>query len=68
MAAKELEQSNDAQTSQAAAIIRQLEKLRTDCESSGNTIGDICCQIAITALSLIIPPKRNVPLKEEHND
>lgn len=61
MAAEELEQ-NKTQVSQAASIIGQLEILRTTCKEGGNAIGDICCQLAITALSMIIPeqspPKR----------
>lgn len=60
MAAEELEQI-DAQVNQAASIIGQLEILRAACIKAGNTIGDICCQIAITALSVIStqnnPPK-----------
>lgn len=69
MAAVESEQ-NDAQLTQAASIIGQLEILRTTCREGGNTIGDICCQIAIIALSMIItqrnPPKRwETAMKEE---
>jgi len=60
MADEELEQI-DAQANQAALIIGQLEILRTTCTEGGNTIGSICCQIAITALSIVStqsnPPK-----------
>ncbi|MFA7253484.1 MAG: hypothetical protein WC107_02935 [Patescibacteria group bacterium] len=52
MAADKLECS-ETQVNQAAAIIRQLEILRTDCVEAGNQIGSICCQIAIIALSMI---------------
>jgi len=41
MAAEDLERSYNAQVSQAATIIGQLEILRTDCHESGNTIGEL---------------------------
>jgi hypothetical protein len=60
MSADELDCSK-TQVNQAAAIIVQLEILRASCQKSGNAIGDICCQIAITALTVMTmqnnPPK-----------
>ena len=60
MAAGELECS-ESQVNQAVSIMGQLENLRTTCKESNNAIVDICCNIAIIALSVITerdnPPK-----------
>jgi len=71
MAADELECSQ-SQVDQAVSIMGQLDTLRTTCEESGNVIGNICCQIATTALSVIIargnPPKRWGTATKEEQD
>lgn len=74
MVAKELEQ-NEARASQAASIIGQLEILSRACGEDGNVIGkigNICCQIAVASLALLIteyrPPRRWNSITKEKVD
>lgn len=63
---------NESQASQAASILEQLEVLRVDFEKSNNKIGDACCQMATSALDLIIieyqPPRQWNSVSKEKGD
>lgn len=71
MAAEELEQ-NEARASQTASIIGQLEILQKECGDSSCIVGSICCQLAVSALTLLIteyrPPKRWNSITKEKGD
>jgi hypothetical protein len=42
------------QLDQAVFIAKELDQLKNDCQASNNKTGEICCQLALMAINILV--------------